>query len=164
MRPILQKTWIVKLLFDPALFGTLTDTFRIASNDLIAPTTSVSLTGIGLNQPGLTVIDSDPPPDDLVMAFPATLNDGVGGKLNTKTIQLVNNGNQNLTINQNGLGLQSGANFRVASITSSTAGAVNLATGAKTILARGAESWTVSLQFDPTVNWCIDRRFADFFK
>ena len=148
--PNSTETWTVKLLFDPALFGTLTDTLRISSNDLVAPTTSISLTGTGLDQPALLVTDTTPPPNDNAQEFPATLNDGTGGKKNTRTLQLSNVGNQNLSVNQNGITLLTGTNFRVASIVSSTAGAINLATGAKTLLARSAEIWTVALEFDPT--------------
>ena len=148
--PNSTETWTVKLLFDPGLFGSLTDTLRIQSNDLTSPLTSVSLTGTGLNQSSLLITDSDPPHNDLSQSFSAVLNDGSGGRKTAKTLQLTNVGNQDLLVSPNGITLLDGTNFRVASIASSIAGAINVGSGGKTLQARSAETWTVNLEFDPT--------------
>lgn len=151
LAPNASEVWTVELLFDPILFGSLTDTLQIASNDPATPETSVSLTGSGDNKPELKVTDTTPPPDDNAQAFPATLNDGTGGKKNTRTLQLSNIGNVDLVVSQDGITTLTGEHFRVASIVSTTAGSINLATGSKTLLAREAEIWTLTLEFDPTL-------------
>jgi len=150
LAPSPSETWTVRVVFDPVLAGNQTDSLRISSNDLTSPLTTVSLSGTGLNQGALVVRDSDPPLDDRSQSFGAILQDGPGGRKTTRSLQLSNVGNQELLISQNGIGLQGGTHFRVASIVSSTAGAINLASGARTLLARSAETWTVAVEFDPT--------------
>jgi YD repeat-containing protein len=148
--PNASETWTVSVAFDPVLAGNQIDSLRISSNDLTSPLTSVSLSGTGLNQGALVVRDSDPPLDDRSQSFGAILQDGPGGRKTTRSLQLSNVGNQDLLIGLNGIGLQGGTNFRVASIVSSTAGAINLATEARSLMARSAEIWTVAVEFDPT--------------
>ena len=142
------ETWTVTLQFDPSAAGTLSDTLRIASNDPVSPTTSIALSGTGLNQPVLVVTDSGAP-NNLNLGFPATLDDGPGGRSATQTVQLTNIGTQPLVVSQNGIVLAGGTNFQVVSVVSSVSGAVNLAGGSATLAAMSAETWTVTLRFDP---------------
>jgi len=54
-----------------------------------------------------------------------------------------------VTVNKNGISLLNGTNFRVISVTSSTQGAINLATGPGTIAGGKTEVWNVVVQFAP---------------
>ncbi len=143
------ETWTVTLQFDPSTAGALSDTLRIASNDPASPTTSVALSGTGLNQPALVVTDSDTPNNDLQQSFPPTLNDGAGGQSSTRTVQLTNIGTQPLVVAQNGIQLLAGTDFQIVSVVSSTSGTVNLSAGSATLAPTSNETWTVTLRFDP---------------
>jgi RHS repeat-associated protein len=149
------ESWTVTLLFDPSTGGALTDTFRIASNDPSAATTSVSLTGTGLTQPALAITDSVAPANDLAVSFGAVLNDGTGNRTAQQTVTLKNLGTQPLVITQNGISLSGSSAFKVTSIISSTAGAINIGSAtasARTLAPAQAETWTVTLALDPTTN------------
>jgi hypothetical protein len=146
-----QDIWTVVLQFDPTVAGVSSDTLGISTNDPVYPTSNVSLSGTGLDQPDLVVTDSDSVPNDLSQSFGATLNDGAGGRTSMRTIQLGNIGNQPLTVSQNGIFVLGGTAFQITSIVSSVSGSVDLSAGLATIAARSAETWTVTLQFDPTV-------------
>jgi RHS repeat-associated protein len=149
------ETWTVTLLFDPGSPGSLTDTFRIASDNLAAATVTVALSGVGLNQPALAVADSVAPADDRAMGFGALLNDGPGNRVALQTVTLKNVGIQPLVVAQNGLAVTGAAAFQVVSVVSSTAGAINAGSAspaARTLAPAQAETWTVTLRFDPTAN------------
>ena len=122
------ESWTVTLNFDPSVAGTLADTLHIATNALVNPTTSIALTGTGLNQPSLLVTGSAAP-NNLTLGFPATLDDGPGNRTSTQTVQLTNIGTQPLVVSQNGITPAGGINFHVVSVVSSTQGMLNLAGG-----------------------------------
>ena len=63
----------------------------------------MALSGTGLNQPALAVLDADIPPDDLRLDFDPTLDDGAGGRSSTRMILLKDVGTQPLSIPQNGV-------------------------------------------------------------
>ncbi|HEX3152970.1 MAG TPA: choice-of-anchor D domain-containing protein, partial [Gemmataceae bacterium] len=149
------ETWTATLQFDPSAAGSLSDTFRIVSNDPATPTLNVSLTGTGLDQPILVVTDSDTPNNDLIQGFPATLNDGTGGKSSLQTLTLTNIGTQPLVVSQNGITFTTGTNYQIVSVVSSTNGSINLAAGSGTIAIKSAETWTVTVRFDPLSNGTI---------
>jgi RHS repeat-associated protein len=140
------ETLTATVQFRPTANGPLSDTLTIGSSDPLSPTTTVALSGTGLDQPSLSLADADSGP---ALSFPATLNDGAGGHSTTRVLHVTNVGSQPLTVNQNGVLVLGGANFSVVSIVSSVSGAVNLAAGAATIAAKGTETWAVTVQFAP---------------
>ena len=144
-----QESWTVTLLFDPSVAGALSDTLKIASNDPVNPTTTVGLSGTGLNQPGLVVSYAGSTTSGPPLTFPATLDDGAGGVSTTQTVQLTNIGTQPLIVSKNGIATLGNADFQVVTIVSSVVGAINLASGPASIAPMGAESWTVTVRFDP---------------
>ena len=107
------------------------------------PTTSIALAGTGLNQPDLNLSGTS-------LSFPATLDDGSGGRTSTMTFVIKDVGTQALVVAKNGLSLLAGAQsqFKIVSIVSSTQGAINLA-GQRLPRRRGAETWTVTVASDP---------------
>ena len=138
------ESWTLTLIFDPSSYGALTDTLRIASNDPVNPTTSIALAGTGLNQPDLNLSGTS-------LSFPATLDDGSGGRTSTMTFVIKDVGTQVLVVAKNGLSLLAGAQsqFKIVSIVSSTQGAINLASASASLAAEGAETWTVTVASDP---------------
>ena len=121
----------------------------IYSNSPDAPTTSVSLLGTGMTLPQLAV--ALPSPGSLPVNFGSVQADGPGKQLATQTITLSNTGQLPLVINTNGITLATGTQFKIAGITSSTQGTISLAGGQQTIAPNSAETWTVTLQFDPSL-------------
>jgi hypothetical protein len=81
--------------------------------------------------------------------FGNVINDGTGAANAERTVTLTNSGSGPLTISQNGLSLINGSGWQIVSTTSSTQGAINLATAARTIAAAGAETWSIVVRFDP---------------
>lgn len=149
------ETLTVTVVFDPLGTGALADTLRIASDDLAAPLVTVALTGTGLSEPDIRVTDSAAPGDDLAVPFGTVLNDGAGGRTATHTLVLSNPGAQPLVIGQNGLTFSGGAGFGVNGIVSSIDGAVDVTSAnaaARTLSPAQAETWTVTLAFDPAAN------------
>ncbi len=140
------ETWVITLQFDPATNGAASGTFTINSDDPTTPALAVSLTGNGLPVPkiGITTLEA------LETDFGSVVQDGEGGFQSTRTISLKNTGTGPLTVNQNGISLLTGTQFSVVSVTSTTQGAIDLATCSTTIAARGAEIWNVVVRFDPT--------------
>ncbi len=145
------ETWDVVLKFDPTAAGLLMDGLRVASNDPDEAIFPVSLTGRGLQSMHLVVTDSSGVTNDHAVAFPDVHADGPGKQNATATLSLQNSGEAPLTVLSNGLTLATGIHFHVESITSSTAGAINLATGAKQIAGTNSETWTVVVAFDPGI-------------
>jgi YD repeat-containing protein len=114
----------------------------IQSNATQDPTVVVSLLGTGETPPQLVA-----PVGPLSFGSIAA----TGQQVVTQTISLSNSGQLPLQIGQNGISLATGTQFKIAGITSSTQGAINLAADAATIAGSKAETWTVTLQFSPTV-------------
>ena len=137
-----RETWLVTLVFDPTTTGTVNDVLSIASDDPDEALVQVNLTGVGLAVPDVAV-------DRPSVEFGACSADGPGLRGVERVVQLRNEGSGLLTISQNGVGLISGTNFSVVSITSSVAGAVNLAAGPATVAKKGGEIWSIRLRFDP---------------
>ncbi len=149
------ETWTVNLVFDPTTAGALSTQLQILSNDPSQGTVPVSLSGTGLNQPGIETADSVGATDDRALDFGPTLNDGTGGRTRTQTVTIKNIGTQNLIVSQNGTAIISGTRFSVQSIVSSTRGAITISSSdpiARTIAPLGAETWTVTTAFDPDAN------------
>ena len=149
------ETWTVTLVFDPTTSGALATQLQILSNDPSQGTVPVSLSGTGLNQPGIETADSVGATGDHAMDFGPTLNDGAGGRTRTQTVTVKNIGTQNLIVSQNGIAIVSGTKFSVQSIVSSTRGAITISSSdpvARTIAPLGAETWTVTTAFDPDAN------------
>ena len=91
-----------------------------------------------------------PPSNDKQMNFGGVDADGAGGQSATQTVTLTDTGQLPILVSQNGITLATGTQFKVTSIVSSTQGAINLASGPATIAAGSAESWTLTLLFDPS--------------
>ena len=142
-----KETWTMKLLFDPKVAGNLTDSIVFNTNSAINSSLSVQLVGNALNTRELRVFMDNEVLGNSV-TFHDTLADGVGGSTASKTYTLTNPGAQTLTINANGIRLTTGTSYRIASIVSSTRGTINL-TSSQTLAAKGAETWTVTVVFDP---------------
>ena len=139
-----NETWAITLVFDPSTGDNLTDTLTIKNNDPKASNYTVSLTGKGLDQPGLLASDE-------IVDFGYVLNDGIGGNVAQKQIKLKNVGTQPLSISRNGISLTGEKAFSILSVISSTRGSINLA-NSNTIAAKQSEVWTVTVGFDPTSN------------
>ena len=149
------ETWTVSLVFDPTTSGALSTQLQILSNDPSQGTVPVSLSGTGLNQPGIETADSVGATDDRALDFGPTLNDGAGARTRTQTVTIKNIGTQNLVVSQNGIAIINGPKFSVQSIVSSTRGAITISSSdpvARTIAPLGAETWTVTTAFDPDAN------------
>jgi YD repeat-containing protein len=145
-----QEVWSVNVTFDPTTTGSRTGSVVITSNDTARPSVTVSLQGNGTPIPQLAVnygaaVGTDP----RTLDFGAVINDGTGGAKSERTVTLTNTGSGPLTVNQNGISLLNGTGWQIVSITSSTQGAINLATAAKTIAAGGAETWSMVIRLDP---------------
>ena len=151
-----SETWTIQVAFDPTANGSLSDTLQIQTDDPVNPTINVSLSGTGTPVPNLTVADSISPTDDRMLNFGNIAVDGVGGASGSASVTLTNNGSGPLTVSQNGITLPAGP-FSITGITSSTQGAINLASGSKTIAAGGAEVWTIGLRFDPTATGLVQQ-------
>ena len=149
------ETWTVSLVFDPTTSGALSTQLQILSNDPSQGTVSVSLSGTGLNQPGIETADSVGAANDRTLDFGPTLNDGAGARTRTQAVTIKNIGTQNLVVSQNGIAVVSGTKFTVQSIVSSIRGAITISSSdpvARTIAPLGAETWTVTTAFDPDAN------------
>ena len=140
------ESWTLTLQFDPATNGPATGALTITSDDPATPSLAISLTGNGVPVPKIALTTPEAAETD----FGSVVQDGAGGFQSTRTISLKNTGTGPLTVSQNGISLLTGTQFSVVSVTSSTQGAINLATGSRTIAARGAEIWNVVVRFDPT--------------
>ena len=152
------ETWTATILFDPTTAGALTDTLRIASDDPALALTTVALSGTGLNEPDLSITDSVTPPTDLAVNFGPVLNDGAGSVEVLQTAVLKNLGAQPLVIGQNGLTRTGSTAFRIVSVVSSTDGPVDVSSASaavRTISPAQAETWTVTLGFDPTADGAV---------
>jgi RHS repeat-associated protein len=143
------ETWTVFVAFDPVASGPQNDTLSIQSSDPNEPTLNVQLSGIGLVEPDIAVMDSIGPPHDLAVDFAPTLNDGAGNRTNVQTIAIANVGGQSLLVAQNGISLLGTTDFQIVGIESSVNGPVDLAGGGSSIDPLGAETWTVTIRFDP---------------
>jgi RHS repeat-associated protein len=149
------ETWTINLSFSPATTspattGLVQAPLTILSNSPNASTSSVSLLGTGMTLPHLAVAM---PPGSPPVNFGGVLADGPGKQLSTQTITLSNTGQLPLTINQNGITLATGTQFKIAviaGIVSSTQGTINLSSGSATLAPNSTETWTVTLQFDPS--------------
>lgn len=153
--PAGAETWTVNLVFDPTTAGALSTQLQILSNDPSQGTVPVSLSGTGLNQPGIETADSVGATDDRALDFGPTLNDGAGARTRTQTVTIKNIGTQNLVVSQNGIAIINGPKFSVQSIVSSTRGAITISSSdpvARTIAPLGGETWTVTAAFDPDAN------------
>ncbi|MCA9031987.1 MAG: choice-of-anchor D domain-containing protein, partial [Planctomycetaceae bacterium] len=146
-----NETWTIEVAFDPKANGSLNDTLIIESDDPVFPVVNVALSGVGKPVSNLRVGVPSGSPDDVTVNFGDLSVDNAPGSKATRTITLSNNGSGPLSIEQNGILLGAGP-FAIQSITSSTQGAINLATGAMTIAASNAEAWNVVVEFDPTAN------------
>lgn len=155
-RPIAEKnleSWIVTLAFDPETSTTLNGNLVIASDDPDEPSTSVSLTGVGLAVPDITITDSTAPDTDLTLNFGGVMVDGVDGVSVNQTVTVKNDGSGPLIVAQNGISITGGTQYELVSISSDTQGAINLSTGSATVAEYGAEMWTITVKFDPlTIN------------
>ena len=145
------ETWTVGLSFDPTIAGLFQLPLTVLSDDPDSPTAAVSLLGTGKTLSQLLVTDSVLPPGDLAVGFGSVHADGTGKKSATQSVVLSNAGQLPLQVDQNGISLLTGTQFNVSDITSSTQGAIDLSGGAKEIAADGAETWTVTIAFDPSV-------------
>lgn len=149
------ETWAVSLVFDPVSSGPLSTQVQILSDDPSQGTVPIALLGTGLNQPGIEATDSAGNPDDHVIGFEPTLNDGAGGRIRTHTVSIKNIGAQPLVVSQNGISIINGPKFSVQSIVSSTNGPITISSATatdRTIAPLGAETWTVTAAFDPDAN------------
>ena len=144
------ETWTIGLTFDPTATGLFQVPLTINSNDPNTPAATVSLLGTGMTPPALLVADSVPPSNDKQVSFGGVDADGAGGQSATQTVTLTDTGQLPILVSQNGITLATGTQFKVTSIVSSTQGTVNLASGPATIAAGSAESWTLTLIFDPS--------------
>lgn len=151
VQPDSVEAWDVTIVCDPTVNGSITDKLIITSNDSDQGALSVNLTATGVATPDISVTDSTAPTGDLRESFGSVIQDGANGAFSQRTIALRNPGTGPMTVNQNGITFESGLHFKLVSITSSTQGAINLATGAKTIAGNNAERWDVVVRFDPTV-------------
>ncbi len=91
------------------------------------------------------------PSNGNVINFGPVFADGPGGQVGTQSVTLANSGQLPVVVSKNGITLANGTQFKIASIESSTQGAINLAAGSATIAANYQETWTVTLLFDPSV-------------
>jgi YD repeat-containing protein len=139
------EIWTVSLSYAPVTTGTLSGQLTIQSNDPAHASVPVALSGIGLNQPGISVSGSSG------VQFGPILNDGLGNRIGTQTITIQDIGLQALSIPRNGISVL-GTTFSIQSIVSSTHGTIGISSSAATIAANQAETWTVTGAFDPTAN------------
>jgi YD repeat-containing protein len=139
-----QEAWVFTLQFDPTTNGLATGTLLITNNDPTTPVLTISLSGTGVPMPQIALTT----PASLI-SFGGQVDDGAGGFQTTKDILIQNNGSGPLTVNQNGISLLTGTQFSILSITSSTNGVINLATGSRTIAQFGSETWDIKVRFDP---------------
>lgn len=150
-----QEIWVINLLFDPSAPGNQSTTLNIQSDDPDEPVTGVALSGVGLNEPDLKVVDSQGDPNDKSIDYSFTLNDGAGNQTKQETVTISNIGAQPLVVGQDGIIFATGTDYAITSIVSSSGGAVNLSSSDpfdRTIDPAGAETWTVTLAFDPASN------------
>ncbi|MCK5149119.1 choice-of-anchor D domain-containing protein, partial [bacterium] len=143
------ETWIVTVSFDPTLPGSLSDTLYISTDDPDESLVSVSLSGNATPLPDLRVFSGGNPLNDMMINFGKVANDGSGNNNSIKSFTLQNLGTGDITVEQNGIFLNDGVHFAIQSISSNTAGAINLSTGSKVISAFGAEIWTIQVECDP---------------
>lgn len=145
-----QETWLINVTFDPATTGSRTGALVVTSNDTTRPSVSIALSGNGLPIPQMAVGYGAPiGTDSRSIAFGNVINDGTGAANADRTVTLTSTGSGPLTISQNWLSLINGTGWQIVSTTSSTQGAINLATAARTIAAAGAETWSIVVRFDP---------------
>ncbi len=149
------ETWDVVVKFDPTTTGLLKDGLKVLSNDPDEASFTASLTGTGVQPMRLAVSDSNGSPTDRAIAFSNVHADGTGKESNSATVTLTNTGEAALSIPQNGLTFVIGTHFKLGTITSSTAGTIDLSAAAKTITGGSAESWTVTLLFDPSTGGAL---------
>ena len=159
LAPNTNETWTVTLVFDPSTVGALTNALSISASNLLSQTvaviTNVLVSGTGLSRASLVVSNSVSLTNNLAVNFGSVLNDGAGGASGTATLTLMNQGIQPLIVTQNGFSFFGNAGFSVASVVSSTRGAVDLTSSTnamRTIAPAQAEFWTVTLAFDPATN------------
>ncbi|MBV9123690.1 MAG: hypothetical protein JO112_10065 [Planctomycetes bacterium] len=100
-----------------------------------------------------------------VLQFGSVPVNGSGSQMATRTITLTNTGQQTLTISQKGITLGSGTQFKITALSSSTQPMLNLASlgnGPATLAGGGTETWTITLQFDPSMagTWTDTLRIA----
>lgn len=145
-----QETWLINVIFDPTTSGSRTGALVVTSNDATRPSVSIALSGNGVAVPQMAVgYGASAGTDPRSVDFGNVINDGTGSAQTDKTVTLTNTGSGPLTISQNGLSLINGTGWQIVSTTSSTQGAINLATAARTIAAAGAETWSIIVRFDP---------------
>lgn len=145
-----QEAWSIDVEFDPATATSLSGSLVVTSNDTARPSVTIPLSGTGTPVPQLLVNYGAPAgTDPRTVDFGAVINDGAGGAKAERTVTLANPGTGPLTVNQNGLSLINGTGWQIVSITSTTQGAINLASAARTLAAAGAETWSILLRFDP---------------
>jgi RHS repeat-associated protein len=147
-RPIADngsESWVITLQFDPTNNVSTNGTLTITSSDPNTPILGIPLTGTGVPVPQIAFA----PGTTNYTTFGSAIVAGPGGSQVSQTISFENTGSGPLTVNKNGISLLNGTNFRVISVTSTTQGAINLATGPGTIAGGGAEVWNVVVQFAP---------------
>ena len=150
-----SETWTIGLTFDPTGTGLYELPLTIDSNDPNTPSATVSLLGTGVTPPALLVSVSVSPSNGNLINFGPVFADGSGGQVGTQTVTLANSGQLPIVVSQNGITLANGTQYKIASVVSSTQGAINLAAGPATIAANYQETWIVTLLFDPSVSGAI---------
>ncbi len=136
------ETWTIAVRFDPTATGLFQIPLTISSTAPQDATMTVSLLGTGVTPQHLVAPVG-------TVNFGSVAADGAGKQVATQTIALTNSGQLPLSVNQNGLTLATGTQFKIVSIASSTQGAISLSAGQATLAPNNAEIWTVALQFDP---------------
>jgi hypothetical protein len=147
--PAATENWQIPITFSPTVTGNVSDTLLITTDDPQNPTISVALSGTGTPRPNLSITDSVAPTNEKSVNLGRIALHGLGTP-GTASVTLSNVGSGALTVAQNGLRLPAGP-FTITSVTSSTRGSINLASGSNTIASGGTETWTIGLKFDPTV-------------
>ncbi|WP_309380272.1 choice-of-anchor D domain-containing protein [Cerasicoccus frondis] len=151
-----EETWVGTIEFDPVGVGAASATLTITSDDPDEPSVSVTLQGTGKPIPDVLIEDASGAPMDLLVDFGNVINDGMGGDAYTSAITLTNGGTGSLTVSQNGFSLLDGTSYSLVSLVSDVQGAIDLANGSASLAGANAETWTATLNFDPSALGQID--------
>lgn len=144
--PYSSQLLTITLQFGPGTTtGAANGTLAITNNDPAHPVLSISLSGTGVATPQIALVSPATPVD-----FGAQVNDGTGNYKTIRDIVIRNNGSGTLTVNRYGISLLAGTQFKTNSITSNPHGTINLSSGSKTIDPKGAETWDIKVNFDPS--------------
>jgi hypothetical protein len=131
--------------FAPTSTGTYSDSFNIPSNDPSTPSATISLSGTGSTtaSPHITVTDSVPPANDLIIPFGAIKD----GDISNQTVTITNSGTSNLVIGSVGVLTPLSPPFGISSDNCS----------GKTIAP--SASCSMNLQFNPVVSGSYNSSF-----